>query len=300
MFLDKVETRQTWLNISRQPAPSLTFSSPEASPLPLVLVGLLIALFLSVEARRYRFFDFWRIRAHILELHLFGPILRGEGVRLDNGWNQTLYQDYLRPTLHISFLDAVGRRLRRNYGWIFLIQATSYVGKLLIHPEPVPNFHQFLARATIGPIPGGYVLAAGLAFRCTWIIIALATFAFGRRGRRPPPTSEHRDAVLEASAVRFLVARSLCQCPRASWRLTDFATLRFPASTVTNTYSTRWESALSPNSAKRRACKTARSVAGAGAALVAKKSTRSSSFGNSMCARDGREGGSRSSAVTPI
>jgi len=87
--------------------------------LPLLLVGLLIALFLSVEARRYRFFDFWRIHAHILELHFFGPILRGEQVQLGSEWSETLYQDYLKPSLHISFLDAVGRRLRRNYGWIF-------------------------------------------------------------------------------------------------------------------------------------------------------------------------------------
>ena len=43
----------------------------------------------------------------------------------------------------------------------FLIQATSYAGKLLIHPSTVTNFHQFLERATIGPIPGQYVLAAG-------------------------------------------------------------------------------------------------------------------------------------------
>jgi uncharacterized membrane protein len=88
----RLDATTNWAVVATGLALSLTFSTPEASPLPLVLVGLLIALFLSVEARRYRFFDFWRIRAHILELHLFGPILRGEGVRLDNGWNQTLYQ----------------------------------------------------------------------------------------------------------------------------------------------------------------------------------------------------------------
>jgi hypothetical protein len=42
---------------------------PYASPLPLVLVGLLAAVFLCIEARRYRFFDFWRIRAHFLEVN---------------------------------------------------------------------------------------------------------------------------------------------------------------------------------------------------------------------------------------
>jgi uncharacterized membrane protein len=198
----RLDATTNWAVLATGIALSLTFSSPEASPLPLLLVGLLIALFLVVEARRYRFFDFWRIRAHILELQFFGPILRGEGVRIDNGWNQTLYQDYLRPTLHISLIDAIGRRLRRNYAWIFLIQAASFVGKLLIHPEPVTSFHQFLARATIGPIPGGYVLAAGLAFHCVWIIFALAGFAFGRRGRRPFQTGPQRDAVLELARGR--------------------------------------------------------------------------------------------------
>jgi uncharacterized membrane protein len=193
----RLDATTNWAVVATGLALSLTFSSPEASPLPLALVGLLVALFLAVEARRYRFFDFWRIRAHILELQLFGPILLGQGVRVDNGWNQTLYQDYLNPHFHISFLDAVGRRLRRNYGWIFLIQVTSYVGKLLIHPVPVTSFHEFLERATVGPIPGGFVLAAGLVFHSTWAVIALAAFAFGRRGRRPPRRKAHSDALLE-------------------------------------------------------------------------------------------------------
>ena len=193
----RLDATTNWAVVATGLALSLTFSSAEASPLPLVLVGLLVALFLSVEARRYRFFDFWRVRAHILEIQFFGPILRGEGVRVDNGWNQTLSHDYLHPNLHISFVDAVGRRLRRNYGWIFLIQATSYVGKLLIHPVPVASFDEFLHRATIGPIPGGYVLAAGFLFHGTWMLIALASFLFGRRGRRPLRTTAHRDALFE-------------------------------------------------------------------------------------------------------
>jgi uncharacterized membrane protein len=193
----RLDATTNWAVVATGLALSLTFSSPDATPLPLVLVGLLVALFLSVEARRYRFFDFWRVRAHILELQLFGPILRGQGVRVDNGWNETLYQDYLHPNLHISFLDAVGRRLRRNYGWIFAIQATSYVAKLLIHPESVTSFHEFVTRAMIGPIPGGYVLLAGMAFHGTWVIIAVVAFVFGRRGRRAPRMSQHRDALLD-------------------------------------------------------------------------------------------------------
>jgi uncharacterized membrane protein len=193
----RLDATTNWAVVATGLALSLTFSGPEASPLPLILVGLLVALFVSVEARRYRFFDFWRVRAHILELQFFGPMLRGEGVRVDNGWNETLYHDYLHPNLHISFLDAVGRRLRRDYGWIFVIQATSYVGKLLIHPIPVTTFAEFLHRAMIGPIPGVYVLAAGLLFHGTWMAIALMGFLFGRRGRRPARSTRHQDALLD-------------------------------------------------------------------------------------------------------
>jgi len=66
------------------------------------------------------------------------------------------------PSLHITFLEAVGRRLRHNYGWIFFIQVTSYIGKLLIHPTPIGSVDEFFARATIGPVPGQLVLLAGL------------------------------------------------------------------------------------------------------------------------------------------
>src|SRR3954453_12205179 len=110
----RLDTTTNWAVVTTGISLSLTFSSASATPLPLALVGLLVAVFLSIEARRYRFFDFWRIRAHILELNFFGPILRGQGARTDNGWNEVLYRDYAQPSLHITFLEALGRRLRRN------------------------------------------------------------------------------------------------------------------------------------------------------------------------------------------
>jgi uncharacterized membrane protein len=193
----RLDATTNWAVVTTGLALSLTFSSETASPLPLVLVGLLVAVFLLIEARRYRFFDFFRIRAHILEVHFFGPILRGQGVRIDNGWNATLYQDYIAPALHITFLEAVGRRLRHNYGWIFFIQVTSYVGKLLIHPTSIGSLQEFFARATIGPVPGQLVLLAGLLFHATWVAVAVMTYRSRRGADRAPPPSPARDAVLE-------------------------------------------------------------------------------------------------------
>ena len=57
----RLDTTTNWAVLTTGIALSLTFSSESASPLPLVLVGLLVTTFLSIEARRYRFFDFWRM-----------------------------------------------------------------------------------------------------------------------------------------------------------------------------------------------------------------------------------------------
>lgn len=191
----RLDTTTNWAVVSTGLALSLTFSSQAASPLPLVLVGLLVALYLSIEARRYRFFDFWRVRAHILETQFFGPILLGRGVQVDNGWNEILYRDYRKPRLHITYADALGRRLRKNYGWIFAIQVTSYIGKLAIHPEPIASVQELLARAAIGPVPGSFVLLAGLLFHAGWVAVALLTMKSGR-GKGLPRTHPEEDHVL--------------------------------------------------------------------------------------------------------
>src|SRR5262249_39254370 len=189
----RLDATTNWAVVTTGIALSLAYSSATASPLPLALVGLLVAVFLYIEARRYRFFDFWRVRAHVLEVYFFGPILRGQGVRVDNGWNEILYQDYRAPHLHITTLEAVGRRLRRNYGWIFAIQVVAYVGKLLIHPVPISSLADLWQRAMIGFIPGQLVLLAGLVFHGTWIAIAIVTLRSRRgtgRTRPPRPTKD--------------------------------------------------------------------------------------------------------------
>lgn len=196
----RLDATTNWAVVATGIALSVSFSTAAASPLPLALVGLLVAVFLVIEARRYRFFDFWRIRAHVLELHFFGPILRGQGVRVESGWNEILYRDYHRPRLHISFWEAVGRRLRRNYGWIFAIQVVAYCGKILIHPEPIHTLDDVWARAAVGPVPGKLMLLAGLLFHGTWVGIAYATLR-SRRGagrKRPPPPKI--DRMLELAA----------------------------------------------------------------------------------------------------
>lgn len=46
-----------WSVVTLGLALSISYASPDASPLPLLLVGLLILMFLMIEARRYRYFN---------------------------------------------------------------------------------------------------------------------------------------------------------------------------------------------------------------------------------------------------
>jgi uncharacterized membrane protein len=158
---------------------SASFAHPEASALPLVLIGVLIVVFLVFEARRYRYFNVWRARARWLETNFYAPMLRGEG-SLGTGWEQVLARDYCEPRHHISMARAIGRRLRRTYIWLLAIQATAYLGKIAIHPLPVTDMTEFVQRASLGPMPGEVLLVSGLAFNGAWLLFALATYYLDR------------------------------------------------------------------------------------------------------------------------
>jgi uncharacterized membrane protein len=161
-------------------AMSASFSHPEASPLPLVLIGILIVVFLVFEARRYRYFNVWRARARWLETNFYAPMLRGQGCDPCNRWEQILARDYCEPRHHISMARAIGRRLRRTYFWLLTIQTLAYLGKIAIHPKPATNLAELVQRASVGPIPGEVLLLCGMIFVGSWLAFALITFHLDR------------------------------------------------------------------------------------------------------------------------
>ena len=180
----RLDSSTNWAVVTTGIALSATYSSAEASPLPMVLVGLLVTVFLLFEARRYRYFNVWRARARLLETDFYAPMIGGEGIRPDTGWANLLANDYRNPRYHISFGRAVGRRLRRTYAWIFVIQAIAYYGKLAIHPTALTTFAELWDRAAIGPIPGGFVILAGVAFHAGWALFAILTLRVEMASRR--------------------------------------------------------------------------------------------------------------------
>lgn len=164
----RLDTTTNWAVVTLGVALSISFSSPEASPLPLILVGVLIIFFLMLEARRYRYFNVFRARARWMETHFYAPMLTEGDLHLEKHWQEVLAEDYLRPDYHVDQMTAIGRRIRRNYFWILLIQTLAYLGKIAVHPTAVTSLDQAITRADIGPFPGELVLATGCFYVLLW------------------------------------------------------------------------------------------------------------------------------------
>ncbi|MCA0926838.1 DUF2270 domain-containing protein [Ruegeria profundi] len=176
LWRTRLDTTTNWAVVTLGVALSISFSSPEASPLPLVLVGVLIILFLMLEARRYRYFNVWRARTRWMETHFYAPMLMDGDLHMEENWQKVLAQDYLHPKYHVGFWVAAGRRIRRNYLWILIIQALAHIGKLVVHPTPVGSFRNFIDRADIGPIPGEAIIGIGILYVGSWSALAIWSY----------------------------------------------------------------------------------------------------------------------------
>lgn len=175
IWRQRLDMTTNWAVLTTGVALSITFATAESSPLPMVLAGLMTVMFLNLEARRYRYFNVWRFRARMLELAVYVPLLRGKGAEIRTDRGHVLSDDYERPQFRISFMRAIGKRLRRNYGYLFATQGLAYFGKIAIHPTEAATLGEFVERAHVGPIPGGFAFGVGIAFHICWITVAIVT-----------------------------------------------------------------------------------------------------------------------------
>ncbi|MAE89625.1 MAG: hypothetical protein CMI67_08560 [Pelagibaca sp.] len=180
----RLDTTTNWAVVTLGVALSISYASPDASPLPLVLIGILNLFFLTLEARRYRYCDSWRTRFRRMEKNFYAPMLNPAQTRSRHCWRQMMAQDYMHPVFHISYLHALGRRIRRSYLWIMLIQLIAFLGKIAVHPTPVSSFDEALHRADVGGIPGEAIFAGGALYMTSFCALAIYSALEDRRSLR--------------------------------------------------------------------------------------------------------------------
>ncbi|AWN52963.1 DUF2270 domain-containing protein [Methylobacterium sp. 17Sr1-1] len=191
---DRIDRTTNWAITVIAAMLSVSLSTPTAHHGVLLFCMLLVMLLLSIEARRYRFFDVYRTRVRQLERHYYAEVF-APGHTPDPGWTRLLAEDLRHPMFHISLREAFGRRLRRNYGWMFAILLLAWVLKITSArlqevggqagapagvAETTHGIPEILAGAGLGPLPGWLVLAGVAAFYA-WLLAAGL-----RAGRRDP------------------------------------------------------------------------------------------------------------------
>lgn len=120
-----------------------------------------VCMLLWIEARRYRFYDAFRARVRMLEAHFLVPIVSQNGAMLQGEWQKLVCADLLLPSFKISRFEAIGRRLRRNYVFIFVIVLVAWVTKIFLHADPpIDSWTSFYQALHVGrSIPSWIVLA---------------------------------------------------------------------------------------------------------------------------------------------
>jgi uncharacterized membrane protein len=171
----RLDTTTYWAVFTTGATLSFAFSSSTNPHFLIPINSILITIFLLMEARRYRYYEIWSSRVRIIETGYFAQMLAPEGLPPDETWAEHLAADLITPHFTITEWEAVGRRLRRNYLWIFALLALSWNLKVYLHPTPAHDFNTFIDRATVGGVPGWVVFVFGVLFNAAIVIFAIGT-----------------------------------------------------------------------------------------------------------------------------
>src|SRR6266498_4786882 len=171
----RLDNTTYWAVLTVVGGESFAFSSATNPHFLIPIISILVAIFLAMEARRYRYYEIWASRVRVIETGYLAQMLAPESVPPDEAWAEHLAADLITPHFTISVSEAVGRRLRRNYLWIFALLALSWNLKVYLHPLPARDFNAFIDRATVGVVPGWLVFVVGVIFNAAIAIFAIGT-----------------------------------------------------------------------------------------------------------------------------
>jgi uncharacterized membrane protein len=134
---------------------------------------------LWIEARRYRFYDAFRARVRMLEAHFLVPMVMENREMLQGEWKKLVCEDLILPSFKITKLEAIGRRLKRNYVFIFILIMVAWVTKIFLHApmamDGIPGFYRALR---VGHIPAWLV---AFIFVATLVSVIGITIYVGKK-----------------------------------------------------------------------------------------------------------------------
>jgi len=177
---DRIDRTTNWAIAGVAAMLSVSLSSSNSHHGVLLFAMLLVYLLLHIESRRYRFFDVYRTRVRVIERHYYAAVFSPEEQLDRELWLPRLAEGLRQPSFSISFKQAMARRLRRNYIWIYLILLLAWLVKTSsamlqfrgTASEFMHSTGMLLGNATVGSIPGWFVVFAVLLFYA-WLFFVM-------------------------------------------------------------------------------------------------------------------------------
>lgn len=179
---DRLDLTTNWAITVAAALLSVSLSTASAHHGVLLFAMLLILLLLWIEARRYRFFDFYRARVRQFERHYFAQIFSPQP-DFASDWLLIVGEGLRAPKFLLSQRVALARRLRRNYIYLFLILWLAWVLKIStpslqtvgVRTGFAGSLRQAVDSAALGPVPGVAIVVVVAAFYVGLLAIVFFT-----------------------------------------------------------------------------------------------------------------------------
>lgn len=176
---DRLDRTTNWAIGALAAMLSISLATEQAHHSVLLFAMLLIHMLLLIEARRYRFFHVYRARVRLLEREYFARLFATDTAseRVDLG---ELSEALRVPNFTVSLPQAMSRRLRRNYCWIFLVVLLAWLVKTTSmvaegHTRLIHTLREFLTTTAIAGIPGVAVVL-GVAALYAWLVFVMLRY----------------------------------------------------------------------------------------------------------------------------
>jgi uncharacterized membrane protein len=175
VWRQRMDATTNWAAATAAGMITFAFGTPSSPHFVLLLALTFQGVFLLMETRRYQMFDLWRRRFRVLNRYLVAPMLGGstEDAEKSQAALAELARDLGRTVPHERLLGAMGYRIRRNYGYLFLVTLVAWLLRLDLLAGPGASLSEILAEGRISGVPGVVVVSLVLLAAAVGSIMAL-------------------------------------------------------------------------------------------------------------------------------
>lgn len=175
IWRQRLDVTTTWAITSTTTIIGAAFSFRDIPHIIFFFNLALVWTMLWIEARRYRFYDAFRGRVRMLESHFLVPMVSQNPRFLDGEWRRLVCEDLILPSFKISRLEALGRRLKRNYAFIFGIIMVAWTLKIFVHAKDgIHSFSDFYRELAVEELPSWF--SGSVYFGTILVVSALVIY----------------------------------------------------------------------------------------------------------------------------